>query len=68
MRSSLIVVFAGKSVTTLEVAQRILQQAVSGERDLDRLKGSAFKKLELARYRRVNPRSIPCFAKAVLRF
>ncbi len=33
------------SVTTLEVAQHILEQAASGERDLDRLKSSAFEKL-----------------------
>jgi hypothetical protein len=34
-----------KSVTTLEVAEHILQQAAAGERDLDRLKISAFEKL-----------------------
>ena len=31
-----------KSVTPLEVAEYILQQAASGERDLNRLKSSAF--------------------------
>ena len=36
---------ARKSVTTLEVAEHILQQAASGERDLDRLKSSALDKL-----------------------
>ena len=35
-----------KSVTPLEVAEHILQQAASGERDLDRLKSSAFDKLK----------------------
>jgi hypothetical protein len=34
-----------KSVTPLEVAEHILQQAASGERDLNRLKSSAFEKL-----------------------
>ena len=33
------------SVTPLEVAEPILQQAASGVRDLDRLKSSAFEKL-----------------------
>ena len=37
-----------KSVTTLEVAEHILQQAASGERDLNRLKSSAFEKLSAA--------------------
>jgi hypothetical protein len=37
---------ARKSVTTLEVAEHILQQAASGERDLNRLKSSAFEKLK----------------------
>jgi hypothetical protein len=37
-----------KSVTTLEVAEHILQQAASGERDLDRLKSSAFIRLRTA--------------------
>jgi hypothetical protein len=37
-----------KSVTPLEVAEHILQQAASGERDLDRLKSSAFEKLGAA--------------------
>ena len=36
---------ARKSVTTLEVAEHILQQAAAGERDLNRLKSSAFEKL-----------------------
>ena len=35
-----------KSVTPLEVAEHILQQAASGERDLNRLKSSAFKRGE----------------------
>ena len=34
-----------KSVTPLEVAEHILQQAASGERDLNRLKSSAFEKM-----------------------
>jgi hypothetical protein len=34
-----------KSVTPLEVAEHILQQAASGERDLNRLKTSVFEKL-----------------------
>ena len=37
-----------KSVTPLEVAVHILQQAASGERDLNRLKRSAFEKLSAA--------------------
>ena len=37
-----------KSVTPLEVAVHILQQAASGERDLNRLKISAFEKLRTA--------------------
>jgi hypothetical protein len=37
-----------ESVTTLEVAEHILQQAASGERDLDRLKCAAFEKLGAA--------------------
>ena len=37
-----------KSVTRLEVAEHILRQAASGERDLNRLKSSAFKKLGTA--------------------
>jgi hypothetical protein len=37
-----------KSVTPLEVAEHILQQAASGERDLNRLKSSAFEKLNAA--------------------
>ncbi len=37
-----------KSVTQLEVAEHILQQAASGERDLNRLKSAAFKKLGAA--------------------
>jgi len=36
------------SVTPLEVAEHILQQAASGERDLHRLKISAFEKLSTA--------------------
>ena len=34
-----------KSVTRLDVAEHILEQAASGVRDLDRLKNSAFEKL-----------------------
>jgi hypothetical protein len=34
-----------QSVTPLEVAEHILEQAPSGERDLDRLKISVFEKL-----------------------
>ena len=37
-----------KSVTPLEVAEHILQQAASGELDLSRLKTSAFEKLSTA--------------------
>jgi hypothetical protein len=37
-----------KSLTPLEVAEHILQQAASGERDLNRLKSSAFEKLGAA--------------------
>jgi hypothetical protein len=37
-----------KSVTPLEVAEHILQQAASGERDLNRLKSSAFERLGAA--------------------
>ena len=37
-----------KSVTPLEVAEHILQQAASGVRDLNRLKSSAFEKLSAA--------------------
>ena len=36
------------TVTPLEVAEHILQQAASGERDLNRLKSSAFEKLSTA--------------------
>ena len=39
---------ARKSVTPLEVAEHILQQAASGERDLNRLNSSAFEKLSTA--------------------
>jgi len=35
-----------KSVTPLEVAEHILHQTASGERDLNRLKSSAFEKAE----------------------
>jgi DUF438 domain-containing protein len=34
-----------KSASALEVAEHILAQAASGERDLERLKSSAFEKL-----------------------
>ena len=34
-----------KTVTPLDVAEHILEQAASGERDLNRLKSSAFEKL-----------------------
>jgi hypothetical protein len=37
-----------KSATPLEVAEHILEQAASGERDLNRLKSSAFEKLGIA--------------------
>ena len=37
-----------RSATPLEVAEHILQQAASGERDLNRLKSSAFEKLGAA--------------------
>ena len=37
-----------KSVTPLEVAEHILEQAASGVRDLNRLKSSAFEKLSSA--------------------
>jgi len=37
-----------KSVTPLEVAEHILQQAASGVRDLNRLKSSAFEKFVTA--------------------
>ena len=37
-----------KSVTPLEVAEHILEQAASGVRDLNRLKNSAFEKLGAA--------------------
>ena len=37
-----------KSVTPLEVAEHILQQAASGERDLNRLKTASFAKLGTA--------------------
>jgi hypothetical protein len=37
-----------KSVTQLEVAEHILQQAALGVRDLNRLKSSAFEKLSAA--------------------
>ena len=37
-----------KSLTPLEVAEHIFQQAASGERDLNRLKSSAFEKLGAA--------------------
>jgi hypothetical protein len=39
---------ASRSVTPLEVAEHILEQAASGERDLDRLKSSALEKLSTA--------------------
>jgi len=37
-----------KTVTPLEVAEHILGQAASGERDLNRLKSSAFVKMSTA--------------------
>jgi hypothetical protein len=37
-----------KSVTPLEVAEHILQQAASGVRDLNRFKSSVFEKLSAA--------------------
>jgi hypothetical protein len=39
---------ARTSVTPLDVAEHILQQAAAGERDLNRLKSSAFEKLRAA--------------------
>jgi hypothetical protein len=39
---------AGKSVTTLEVAEHILQHAALGVRDVNGLKSSAFEKLVAA--------------------
>jgi hypothetical protein len=39
---------ARRSVTTLEVAEHILQQAALGVRDLNGLKSSAFEKLSAA--------------------
>jgi hypothetical protein len=36
---------ARSSVTTLEMAEHILEQAATGERDLSRLKRSAFEEL-----------------------
>jgi hypothetical protein len=42
---------ARKSVTTLDVAEHILQQAASGVRDLNDLKSSAFEKLSCPRHR-----------------
>jgi hypothetical protein len=39
---------ARRSVTTLEIAEYILEQAAAGERDLNRLKRSAFEKLSAA--------------------
>jgi hypothetical protein len=35
-----------RTVTPLDVAEHILQQAASGERDLNRLKSSVFEKLD----------------------
>jgi hypothetical protein len=37
-----------ESVTRLEIAEHILRHAASGERDLNRLKSSAFEKLSAA--------------------
>ncbi len=37
---------ASRYVTPLEMAEHILEQAASGERDLNRLKSSAFEKLK----------------------
>jgi hypothetical protein len=37
-----------RAATPLEVAEHILQMAASGERDLNRLKSSAFEKLSAA--------------------
>jgi hypothetical protein len=42
--------FLARKLTTLEVAEHILQQAASGERDLDRLKSSALDKLSDATF------------------
>ena len=46
-----------KSVTPLEVAEHILQQAASGERDFNRLKSSAFEKLSTGCQKRGRERS-----------
>jgi hypothetical protein len=37
--------FGRKSVSTLEIAEHLLAQAAAGERNLERLKSSALKKL-----------------------
>jgi hypothetical protein len=37
--------FLRKSVSALEIAEHLLAQAKAGERDLERLKSSAFRKL-----------------------
>jgi hypothetical protein len=37
--------YGRKSASALEIAEHILAQAAAGERDLERLKSSAFKKL-----------------------
>jgi hypothetical protein len=37
-----------ESVTRLDIAEHILREAASGERDLNRLKSSAFEKLSTA--------------------
>ena len=37
--------FNRRSTSALEIAEHLLAQAAMGERDLDRLKASAFKKL-----------------------
>jgi hypothetical protein len=36
-----------KSTSALEIAEHLLDQAATGERDLDRLKAQAFNELEL---------------------
>ena len=48
MRQALNEVVTDQRFAPLEVAEHILQQAASGERELNRLKSSAFEKLSAA--------------------
>jgi hypothetical protein len=48
MRLSRIVAFWPVDLSPLEVAEHILEQAAAGERDLHRLKSSAFERLSAA--------------------